>query len=344
MSAGRDSTARAGRVTRGSGRSGNKTPAALSSRTNSRRSRRAKRNAHLPHPRCPATAFGTGTAGRGHGWRSPQPSATGGPQRGLGAASGRDPAAGASPALHPPPQLCRDARPLRPGLPPRAPRPPHRSSPPRRGPPAPPGHPAACTRRLPRSPPAAAGRPHLSRTLPRLPARCARSRQPLPGAARSSSSLSLRSSGSARRLRGRDPAVLRTGSDIAPLLPPQRPRTTARSGRRSRPEGRAQRSRTGRPGPVQHSAPQVRPGPVPQGPVPRGAARRTSGPARPGAAGPGPRGAPQARQGCWRARRQVSRPRLRGASPCPRPGGPWLFGRGSSLLGPGVRAPAPLTA
>lgn len=126
------------------------------------------------------------------------------------------------------------------------------------------GRPLSLPCRLPRSPPAPAGRPHLSRTLPRLPARCARSRQPLPGAARSSSSLSLRSSGSARRLRGRDPGVLRTGSDIAALLPPQRLGATARPGRRSGPEGRAGRSRTGRRGAVRRASPQARRGCCPR--------------------------------------------------------------------------------
>lgn len=185
-------------------------------------------------------------------------------ERGLREGSGRDPAAGASPTLdpavapRPQPSLCQDSRPgppLRPGLrhlSPAASPPPE--SAPAEAPPAQPraaGHPTASAAGCRGCLPAPTGRPHLSRTLPRLPALSARSRQPLPGAARSSSSLSLRSNGSARRLRGRDPGVLRTGSDIVPLLPPQRLRATARPGRCSRPEGRAERSRTVRHGTAQ---------------------------------------------------------------------------------------------
>lgn len=176
-----------------------------------------------------------------------------------------------------------------------------------------PAAPAPCPCPAPRS----GQRPHLRRTLPRLPARCARSRQPLPGAARSSSSLSRRSTGSARRLRGREPGGLRGGSDIAPLLPPP--------GRCSRPEGRAQRSRTARPGP----APAAAGVPVPPGPVPV-----PPGPAAAPCGAPPAPGAvrcrwPEGSGGALAPRREAER--CRGQKP-PRAAGRAGVGRGAAPL------------
>lgn len=187
-----------------------------------------------------------------------------------------------------------------------------------RAPPASPPRQRPLPRARARPPAAGSGqRPHLRRTLPRLPARCARSRQPLPGAARSSSSLSRRSTGSARRLRGREPGGLRGGSDIAPLLPPP--------GRCSRPEGRAQRSRTARPGP----APAAAGVPVPPGPVPV-----PPGPAAAPCGAPPAPGAvrcrwPEGSGGALAPRREAER--CRGQKP-PRAAGRAGVGRGAAPL------------